>query len=81
MNVIPLGERVVIEELQEEKTSGGIYIPEGSNKEQQGVIRAIGNISSVIVSIGDKVVYSGYSATKVGKYTIVDYKDLIARIE
>jgi len=71
----PLGNRIVIEPLdtQEEKSAGGIYIPDtAKEKPQEGKVIAVGpgRLSDdgkrvpMDVKVGDTVVYSKYSGTE-----------------
>ncbi|HVW99645.1 MAG TPA: co-chaperone GroES [Candidatus Babeliaceae bacterium] len=72
----PLQDRVLIERLEEleEKTAGGIYIPDtAKEKPQVGIVRAVGpgrrapegNLIPVGVKEGDKVLFGKYSGTEV----------------
>lgn len=95
MNLKPLGDRVVIEHVeQQEKTLGGVFLPDtAKEKPQEGVIQAIGvgrtldNGTTVPMSVkvGDRVIYSKYSGSEVkvdGKeYLIVSEKDVLAIVE
>jgi len=83
MNIKPLSDRVVVEPLEaEEKTSGGIYLPDtAKEKPQMGQIVAVGsgrvtdegkNIA-MEVKVGNKVLYGKYSGTEV----TVDGKNLL----
>ena len=95
MNLKPLGDRVVIEHVeQQEKTLGGVFLPDtAKEKPQEGVIRAIGvgrtldNGTTVPMSVkvGDRVIYSKYSGSEVkvdGKeYLIVSEKDVLAIVD
>ncbi|MBR2317550.1 MAG: co-chaperone GroES, partial [Spirochaetales bacterium] len=51
MNVKPLGERVLIKvKAAEEKTSGGLIIPQASQeKTQEGTVTAIGESDKIAV--------------------------------
>ena len=71
----PLGNRIVIEPLEtdEQKSSGGIYIPDtAKEKPQDGTVVAVGpgrmtddgNRIPMEVGVGDTVVYSKYSGTE-----------------
>ena len=71
----PLADRVVVRPLEaEEKTAGGLYIPDtAKEKPMQGEIMAVGpgkvgddgkNIA-MEVKVGDKVLYGKYSGTEV----------------
>ncbi len=68
MSITPLGDRVLIkmEEL-EEKTSGGIFIPQtAQEKTQTGTIVAVGDDKEAItVKVGQKVMYDKYAGTQV----------------
>ncbi len=71
----PLGDRVLVRPSeQEERTSGGIVLPDMARKRpQEGTILAVGsgqlmkNGKRVPLSVkpGDKVVYSKYAGTEV----------------
>lgn len=78
----PLGNRVILKQLEvEETTKSGILLPTTA-KEKSGMyeIVAVGDgklvdskIEEMIVKVGDKVVCSEYCGTQV-KYQDVDYK-------
>lgn len=75
MNLKPLSDRVIVRPLEaEEKTAGGLYIPDSAKeKPQQGEIVAagpgkVGDDGKQIpmeVKVGDKVLYGKYSGTEV----------------
>lgn len=70
MNVKPLKDRVLVEPaLAEEKTAGGIIIPDtAKEKPQKGVIVAAGQGKKdepLTVKVGDTVLYGKYSGTEV----------------
>jgi chaperonin GroES len=75
INLKPLSDRVIVRPLEaEEKTAGGLYIPESAKeKPQQGEIVAagpgkVGDDGKQIpmeVKVGDKVLYGKYSGTEV----------------
>jgi chaperonin GroES len=89
MKIIPLGERVVIlPDKPEEKTKSGIYLPKESEEKKQGIVLDVGTLkdgSRIPLHHGDRVLYSGYSSEEIEikgeKHLIVDYKDIIAKIE
>ncbi len=89
MHIKPLGKRVLIKPLkEEEKTRGGIYIPEtAKEKKKQGIVIELGNIEEKELPIkkGDVILYTGYSSEELEvdgeKYLILDIKDVIAKIE
>ncbi len=76
MNIRPLGDRVVVKPLaQEEKTKGGIVLPDTAAKEkpQQGEVLAVGSGRTLEngqkvpleVKVGDKIIFSKYAGTEV----------------
>ena len=95
MKLVPLGDRVVLKQLEAEQTTkSGIVLP-GQEKEkpQQAEVIAVGP-GGVIegkevkmeVKAGDKVIYSKYTGTEVKvddneKYIIVKQSDILAIIE
>ena len=89
MHIKPLGKRVLIKPVkEEERTSGGIYIPENAKeKKKQGIVMELGNIEEKELPIkkGDTVLYTGYSSEEMEingeKYLILESKDIIAKIE
>ncbi|RMF05380.1 co-chaperone GroES [Candidatus Woesearchaeota archaeon] len=88
MKVKPLGKRVLLKpSREEEKTKGGIYIPESAKEEKkEGEVIELGNdLKDVPLKVGDKVLYGGYSSEEVEidgeKHVIIDFKDIIAKLE
>jgi chaperonin GroES len=90
----PLGDRVLIEILEEElHKQGGLYIPDtAKEKPQEGKVKAVGNgryedgkLVPLDVKVGDKVLYGKYSGTEIkhdGKeYLIVRESDILAVID
>jgi chaperonin GroES len=83
MNLKPLADRVIVKPLEaEEKTAGGIIIPDNAKeKPQKGEVVAVGGgkISDsgkkidMTLKKGDKVLYGKYSGTEV----TVDGDDLL----
>ncbi len=83
MKFRPLHDRVVVEALeQEEKTAGGIIIPDtAKEKPMQGKVVAAGpgargesgDVTPLDVKAGDRVLYGKWSGTEVK----VDGKDLL----
>ena len=94
MTLKPLGDRVVLKQLEaEEMTKSGIVLP-GNSKEkpQQAEIIAVGPGTVVDgkevkmeVSVGQKVIYSKYAGTDVKlddeEYIIVKQSDILAVVE
>ena len=87
----PLGDRVVVEVIeQEEKTAGGIVLPDtAKEKPQEGRVIAVGKgryengqLVPMEVKEGDRVIFSKYAGTevKVGdkEYLIMRESDILA---
>lgn len=95
MNIRPLHDRVVIERLDEERTSaGGIVIPDtAAEKPMQGKVIAIGpgkilddgKVIPLGVRAGERVLFGKYSGTEVkisGKeYVVMREDDIMGVIE
>ncbi len=83
MNVKPLADRVIVKPLEaEEKTAGGIIIPDNAKeKPQKGEIVAVGEGKiadsgqkiEMSLKAGDKVLYGKYSGTEVS----IDGEDVL----
>ncbi len=94
-NLKPLGNRVVVEPLeQEEVTAGGIVLPEtAKEKPQKGVILSVGpgdrdedgKRIAMDVKVGDTVLYAKYGGTEIKidgkKLLILRESDLLAIVE
>ena len=87
MNIKPLADRVLIEPAQaEEKTAGGIYIPDtAKEKPQRGTVVAAGPGTSdnpITVKVGDVVLYGKYTGTELdvdgGSYLMMRESDILA---
>jgi len=74
MNLKPLGDRVIVQAIeQEEVTAGGIVLPDtAKEKPQRGKVLAVGDGRYVDgerialeVAEGDEVIYSKYGGTEV----------------
>ena len=89
MNIKPLGERVLIKLNKEEKTVGGIYIPESAKDDKkEGEVIAAGqyaNGNALPLKPGDRVIFGGYSSDEVeingSKHLFVDFKDILAKFD
>jgi chaperonin GroES len=83
MTIQPLHDRIVVEaSAKEEKTAGGIILPDNAQeKPQRGKVLAVGpgkrldsgQMSAMDVKVGDTVLYGKYGGTEV----TVDGKDFI----
>lgn len=87
VNVKPLADRVLVEPAAaEEKTAGGIIIPDtAKEKPQKGKIVAVGNgkpDEPMTVKVGDEVLYGKYSGTELNvegnDYLIMRESDILA---
>ncbi|MDR1540749.1 MAG: co-chaperone GroES [Clostridiales bacterium] len=91
MSLKPLGDKVVIKQLEaEEKTKSGIVLPSNAKeKPQEAEVVAVGPGGTVDgkeikmeVKAGDRIIYSKYAGTevKLGKeeYIIVKQSDILA---
>jgi chaperonin GroES len=88
----PLGDRVVVKAIEaEEKTKGGIILPDtAKDKPQDGVVVAVGpgrildngNRVAPEVKVGDRVIYSKYGGTEIKvddtEYLVIRESDLLA---
>ena len=94
MKLVPLGDRVVLKQVEaEETTASGIVLPgQAQEKPQQAEVIAVGPGGVVNgkevkmeVAVGDKVIYSKYAGTEVKMdgtdYIIVKQEDILAIIK
>jgi chaperonin GroES len=88
MKIKPLGDRVLVRnEETEEKTAGGIFIPQtAQEKTQTGVVVAVGDDKDVIkVKKGDRIVFDKYAGTTVTvegvDHLIMKMDDIVAILE
>lgn len=91
----PLGDRVLVEPLEaEDKTAGGIVIPDtAKEKQQKGRVIAIGKgrvseegkLTPLEVKVNDQVLFGRYSGTEVkigaSDYLIVKEDDILGIIK
>lgn len=94
MKVKPLADRVLVKPLEaEEKTTGGIIIPDNAKeKPQKGEVVAVGEGKysdngqkiDMVLKEGDKVLYGKYSGTEVtiegDDYLFMKESDILAVI-
>ena len=94
MKLSPLGDKVVLKQLEaEETTASGIVLPgNAQEKPQQAEVIAVGPGGVVDgkevkmqVSVGDKVIYSKYAGTEVkldgDKLMVIRQGDILAIVE
>lgn len=94
LNLKPLADRVVVKKLEaEEKTAGGIVLPDtAKEKPQQAEVLAVGPgkfddkgvRQPMELKVGDKVLFAKYSGTEVKiegvEYLILSERDILAVI-
>jgi chaperonin GroES len=87
VTIKPLADRVLVEPLAaEEKTSGGIIIPDtAKEKPQKGTVVAVGagkKDEPMTVKVGDVVLYGKYSGSELSidgtDYMIMKESDILA---
>jgi len=95
MKIRPLQDRIIVKRIEEEeKTKGGIIIPDtAKEKPQEGKVIAVGNgkvtddgkVHPMDVKKGDKVLFSKYSGTEVSiegeEHLIIREDDVLGIIE
>jgi chaperonin GroES len=95
MNLKPLGDRVIVETLEEEQTTAaGIVLPDTAiDKPQRGTVvatgpgersRETGEVIPLDVAAGDVVVFSKYGGTEIvvegNEYLILRESDILAKV-
>ena len=92
LNIKPLGDRVLVEPVEEKETKkGGIIIPDSAKeKPTEGVVRALGTGKTddegkkvpFEVKVGDRVLISKYGGTEIKidnkEYKLLSSDDLLA---
>ena len=94
MNIKPLADRIVIKMTEAEETTKSGIILAGNAKEKPQVAEVVavgpggcvdGKEVTMLVSVGDKVIYSKYSGTEVEldgeEYLVVKQNDILAIIK
>ncbi len=95
MNIRPLHDKILVKRLQEEeKTKGGIIIPDtAKEKPMEGEVVAVGKgrvteegkVVALDVKAGDRVLFSKYAGTEVKiegtEYLIMREEDILGIIE
>ncbi len=78
---------VEVEEQEEQKTSGGIYIPDtAKEKPQRGTVAAVGTDEDLqkVIKVGDKIVFGKYTGDELEydgkKYLVIQRSDILAII-
>lgn len=95
MNIRPLHDRVVIQRLEEERTTaGGIVIPDtAAEKPQKGKVVAVGkgkpldngSVREPEVKVGDKILFGKFAGTEVKiddeDYLVMREDDVVAVLD
>jgi chaperonin GroES len=95
MKVRPLHDRILIKRVEEEeKTAGGLYIPDtAKEKPQQGLVVAVGagkvlddgKVRKLEVKAGDKILFSKYTGNDIKiegtEHLILREDDVLAVLE
>lgn len=95
MKIRPLQDRILVKRLEEEeKTKGGIIIPDSAKeKPSEGKVVAVGKgkvledgkVAPLDVKVGDKILFSKYSGTEVklegDEHLILKEEDILGIIE
>ncbi len=90
MKLVPLGDRVVLKQMEaEEKTKSGIILTsQAQEKPQEALVIAVGPGTDEVkmeVKVDDKVIYSKYAGTDVKldgeEYIIVKQGDILAIVK
>ncbi len=94
MKIRPLRDRVLVKRVTEEKTKGGIIIPDSADKPMtQGEVVAVGDGRildngekvPLAVKVGDKVLFGKYAGTEVKvegeDYLVMREDDILGIIE
>lgn len=95
MKVVPLNDKIVVKRLEaEEKTAGGIVLPDSAKeKPRQGKVLSLGDgklldsgkRASFQVQEGDRILFSSYAGNEVTvdgeEYLIMSEDDILAVIE
>ncbi len=92
----PLGDRVVVKPAErEEKTKGGIFLPDTASKERpmEGTVLAVGEgrrddngkLIAMNIKVGDRVLFAKYGGTEFKiddeEYLILAEKDVLGIVE
>lgn len=88
MNIKPLGNRLLIKPIVEEKkTESGIVLPDSAKeKPQSALVIEVGNLDEDYdINKGDKVIFSKFAGTEIKvndeDHIIIDVEDILAKVE
>ena len=91
----PLSDRIIVKALEaEEKTAGGILLPDSAKEKPQqaeviavgpGKVQDNGKIAPMDIKVGDRVYYGKYSGTEVKlngeEFTVLRQDDVLGVVE
>ena len=91
----PLNDKVIVRRLDaEEKTKGGIILPEkAKEKPREGIVKAVGDgklldsgkRASIQVKSGDRVIFSSYAGSEIkidgSEFLLIGENDILAVID
>ena len=91
----PLSDRIIVKAVTaEEKTAGGIFLPDSAKEKPQqaeviavgpGKVQDNGKLAPVDVKVGDRVYYGKYSGTEVkldgSEYVVLRQDDILGVVE
>ena len=84
MNLIPLGDRLVLQQCAAEETtkSGIVLTSQSQEKPQQAIVKAVGKDVKAELAEGDTVIYSKYAGNTVKidgeELMIIKEEDILA---
>jgi len=87
MKIKPLADRILVKvKLEDEKTSGGLFIPQtAQEKTQQGTVLAVGDSEEIKVKVKDNIIYDKYAGTTIKidgeEQLILKAQDVLAVVE
>ena len=94
MDLQPLGDRLIVEVLEEEEmTASGIVLPDtAKEKPQRGRVLAVGpgerndkgELNPMSVAVGEEIIFSKYGGTEIklgyDEYLILRESDVLAKV-
>ena len=87
MKLRPINGKILVKPGEpQEKTAGGIYLPQtAQDKLQEGEVISVAKDATAEVAVGDKVIYKEFGGTEVKiegqQYILLTEDDLLAKYE
>lgn len=86
MRITPLETYCLIEPIKKEKTKSGIILPDKAKQERMvGIVKAVSEFSSKVLSVGDKVIFKEWGLNNFDwegkKYYLIKLEDILARLD